>query len=595
MLLLVVKNLTGDTELLTNINSCEINEEVNGDFSISFTSFSTANNAHSYPLLEEESTVELDGHEYRVKNMTEIRNQKSVAAQHVFFDLIEHQVYGIIGGTRNANDIFSFLLSGTGWTFEIVDVTNYALFANFGENNVLSLIWDACSKLECEIKIMPNKHVKIFKQIGTDTDNQFRYKHNVKTLKKSVDTTNLRTVIKGFGSNGLEVTYRSPMVEVYGERHAEPVRDDRYTIVESMNERIKQELNDVPVISFELEVTRLGFDVGLGDRQWTIYEPMNIDFKTRVIARKWYPFSNKSPVVTLGNKKRNFTDVLTEARIEIDEDKKEYRSKFEQANENINMQVERLDGEVQEAISQIDVKAEGVLIESKAYTDTGIDEAYNYFDGQIESVEASINVVAGTVALKASVSYVDGQVGAVNSNIGGLDSRIRSAEGSLSVQAGLISSKVSQSDFTGNTIASLINQSATTVDIIASKINFVGAVSVLSDITGSLGNITAGNITGATIRGGQFVLDGGTLDLRLGNIIWGNNVPGNVLYAQNAGNANTLNGSYTYQSFSLTGHVHADSQYVKPYTGQSLKLWRSGNRVRVYDGSSYTELTGTVG
>ncbi|MBA9027623.1 hypothetical protein [Peribacillus huizhouensis] len=91
----------------------------------------------------------------------------------------------------------------------------------------------------------------------------------------------------------------------------------------------------------------------------------------------------------------------------------------------------RLDGEVEEAISQIDVRAEGVLIESKADTDTGIDEAYNYFDGQIESVEASINVVAGTVALKASVNYVDGQVGAVNSNISGLDSRIQSAEGGI--------------------------------------------------------------------------------------------------------------------------------------------------------------------
>ncbi|MBA9027624.1 hypothetical protein HNP81_002914 [Peribacillus huizhouensis] len=99
-------------------------------------------------------------------------------------------------------------------------------------------------------------------------------------------------------------------------------------------------MNDVLEIRFELEVTQLGFDVGLGDLQWTIYEPMNIDFKTRVIARKWYPFSNKSPVVTLGNKKRNYTDVLTVARIEIDENKKEYRSKFEQTNENINMQVE---------------------------------------------------------------------------------------------------------------------------------------------------------------------------------------------------------------------------------------------------------------
>ncbi len=202
MLLLVVKNLAGQTELLTDIKGAEINEEVNGDFSITFTSFFTDKNAHSYPLLEEESTVELDGHEFRVKKLSEIRNQKSVAAQHVFFDLIEHQVYGLIGGTRHPYDIFSFILTGTGWTFENVDVGNFELVSNFGDSNVLSLIWDACKIFDCEIKIMPNKHIKIYERVGADTDEQFRYKHNVKTLKKSVDTTNLRTVIKGFGGNG---------------------------------------------------------------------------------------------------------------------------------------------------------------------------------------------------------------------------------------------------------------------------------------------------------------------------------------------------------------------------------------------------------
>jgi len=63
-----------------------------------------------------------------------------------------------------------------------------------------------------------------------------------------------------------------------------------------------------------------------------------------------------------------------------------------------------------------------------------------------------------------------------------------------------ISLKVSETDYNGNTIASLINQTATTIDIQASKINLVGAVTVLSDITGNLGTITAGTITGTTFK-----------------------------------------------------------------------------------------------
>lgn len=57
MLLLVVKNLAGDKELLSNIKNCEINEEVNGDFSNSFPSIFSANNAHSYPLGRKHSRI----------------------------------------------------------------------------------------------------------------------------------------------------------------------------------------------------------------------------------------------------------------------------------------------------------------------------------------------------------------------------------------------------------------------------------------------------------------------------------------------------------------------------------------------------------
>ena len=48
------------------------------------------------------------------------------------------------------------------------------------------------------------------------------------------------------------------------------------------------------------------------------------------------------------------------------------------------------------------------------------------------------------------------------------------------VQADQISSKVAQTDYNGNTIASLINQTATTVSISASKINLNGYVTISS-------------------------------------------------------------------------------------------------------------------
>jgi phage minor structural protein len=441
--MLVVTSLQGQTEPLPDINGVEVPEQVNGEYSLSFVCFNTKNNEHAYPLVQEEATVELDGHEFRIKQMTEVRDRKEVHAQHIFFDLVDHYQEGTFGGTHTVDEFFSYALNGTGWTFENVDVTGSAFIPNFGEGNVVALIRQICDAFGCEIKIEPNRHIKIYKQIGEDKDEQFRYKHNIKTIKKSVDTTKLATVIKGYGANGLVVEYRSPNEAIYGLRYAEPIKDDRYTIAESLMERLKQELVDVPEVSIELELSQLGFDVELGDRVWMIYEPLGIDFQTRVMEIKRYPFTKRSPVVTLSNKKRVFTDILTETKIDIDETKKETRSRIEQTNERITLEVERID----DSIATLQIEADNIQL----------------------SVQS-------------------------------LDSRLGNAEAQLVIQANQIEQKVSYSDYNGNEIVSRINQTATTIDIEASKINLVGAVTVLSDISGNLGTITAGTLNGVVIN-----------------------------------------------------------------------------------------------
>lgn len=86
--------------------------------------------------------------------------------------------------------------------------------------------------------------------------------------------------------------------------------------------------------------------------------------------------------------------------------------------------------------------------------------------------------------------------------ISGIGSRLSTAEATIINQGTEISQRVKTTDFTGNSVASLINQTATTIKIQASKINLVSAVTVLSDITGNLGTITAGTVRGVTVEGG---------------------------------------------------------------------------------------------
>lgn len=142
---------------------------------------------------------------------------------------------------------------------------------------------------------------------------------------------------------------------------------------------------------------------------------------------------------------------------------------------------------------------------SKAQTD--ITQAYNELsfkatkieldtiNDRINSAESEISTIAGEVELKAeseSVTELETRLNQAEINIDGINSelifkanstvvesleeRITNSESQLSIQAGKIASKVSQEDYNGEHIASLINQSASEIAIEAEKVNFKGQI-----------------------------------------------------------------------------------------------------------------------
>jgi phage minor structural protein len=459
--MLIITDVFGNSEALTDFQGVEVIEEVNGDLSLSFTCFLTEKNKHSFHLIQEESIVELDGLEFRIKKMVETRNRKVVSlAKHIFFELIDNPVYGINGGTLTLNDAAAFTLSGSGWTFESEDVLETKLLPNFGEDNSLSLVKKICEEFGCEYKIEPNRHLKFSKEIGTDQDFQFRYKHNIKTLSRTVDTTKFATVLKGFGADGLEVEYRSPKADIYGEKHGEPIRDDRYTNAESLLEKLKETILDVPEVSIELEVIQLGFDAHLGDKVWLIYEPLRIEFETRVMAYKHYPFQKRSPAVVLSNKKETITNLVAKTRSELKEAKKETRSKIDQTNEKITLEVERLDDSISQAKSTFEQTADGIAM-----------------------------------------------------TVEGLGTKVKTLRGELDVQAGEIEAKVSSTDFNGDVIVALINMTPGTTKIKNTLIDMEGIVTFKNLLTKGATIIDAGNITTGIMSADR--VQGGTLRLLL--------------------------------------------------------------------------------
>jgi hypothetical protein len=81
-----------------------------------------------------------------------------------------------------------------------------------------------------------------------------------------------------------------------------------------------------------------------------------------------------------------------------------------------------------------------------------------------------------------------------------LDGRVDSAESSITINANAITTKVSSTDYTGAALISMINQTANNIKILAENIDLIGAVTVLSDISGNLGTITAGTLNAVNIN-----------------------------------------------------------------------------------------------
>lgn len=443
--MLTVTTLNGATTApITHYKDDEIYEEVLGDFTLSFASFFTPEN-EGHSLLTEESIVAYNGHDFRIKQVTTTRNAKRVTAVHTYFDNADKRKYDIFGGTHTLNEFLTYVLAGTGWTFDNVDVTGYAFISNFGNDNVVSLVDALCGAFGCEFKINANNTLTFAKEIGPNNDAVYRFKSNILTLTHDVDTTKLKTVIVGTGANGLTVTYTSPNASVFGERHAEPFEDDEYFDATELGGRLASEIIDYPEVTIELDTLELT-EKELGERVWLIYEPLAIEFQTRILAKTTRTPRTLSTVVIGNTLGKSGTKDFAEVNIDIDENAKQFRSKIEQTNDRITLEVEEVDASI-----------------------------------------AAINVRADNITLSVT----------------GLNGRVGNNESQLSIQAGQIQSRVTYTDYNGATITSKITQDPYSISLLAQNLNLQGLVTFTNLNTPGAAIIDGGNIYGNLFQVGR--------------------------------------------------------------------------------------------
>lgn len=328
--MLELTTLSGESHFLANQVGFSRKQAVNGNRSLSFLLPRTDANSHVFNLVEEECfiTDQTTKHRYRIKQVEQrIAGQtpvKSVFAMHEFFDLIDDYRYDTMtNGTHSISAIMDFIFAGTGWTYNVVEAFDNLEFENFGDDNCIALVNKAIQRFACEFELRDDKHVTFRKKIGMEADLQFRFNHNVKTFKHTVDTSNLSTYIRGEGKIVEEVPvvtaeYTSPNAAIFGIRHAKPYTNETIIHKPTLIEALKRQIIDSPEVTIELEFSVLK-DAGylqekprLGDTVPTIYEPLGIDLDLRVMEIEDYPGTNQAPKVTLSTLRKTYGSALTD-------------------------------------------------------------------------------------------------------------------------------------------------------------------------------------------------------------------------------------------------------------------------------------------
>ncbi|WP_327971795.1 phage tail protein, partial [Bacillus toyonensis] len=321
--LVTVTDIAGNTEILTGFPTITRVRRVNGEKGISFILYPTAENTHSFPLVQEESKIEFDGEVYIVKHLTErtieSKFYKRVECIHEFYvNMLNKQQYKVHNGSMTFRDAVDFVFEGTGYQTVIIDQFYAQDFQEFGKENRLALLKKKLERYKAEISIRGN--LASFKEkIGEDTDFQFRYNFNIKTFEREIDTKPLATYIRGYGKDGLEREYTSPNVHKFGLIEADSIDDERFTTIDGLDKALKENLQDTPVVSMTIDfidLRKAGYPYNVpneGDRVLLIYEPMDIDIETRIMEIEEVFNAKLEPIacrVTLANYKKSFGGTL---------------------------------------------------------------------------------------------------------------------------------------------------------------------------------------------------------------------------------------------------------------------------------------------
>jgi len=286
-----------------------IEDELNGNTSLSAVLEPNKPNLEFLDdITEMWELVDDSGAEYKIiyvqkQGQGDMLNAQIRAIPLFFDDFTRERVYEEYNESMTASRAFNAIFKDSGYFHELRGDFKSQEWESFGGGESrLEMFKRALNRYKAEFEIEGNT-IYIDNLVGRDTDIMYRHRLNASNIMQEIDASELYTYARGYGdyeeseSGGwenakLEREYTSPLAKIMGIRHAPPIKDGRITTKDTLDEQLKELVDESLKISVTAgvhDLTRQGYPIAQaknGDRVFLIDERIGLQEEVRVVNRQ---------------------------------------------------------------------------------------------------------------------------------------------------------------------------------------------------------------------------------------------------------------------------------------------------------------------
>ncbi len=321
--------------ILEQAKNVMLTEQLNGSCTLKFL---LPRNDPKWEYITDAYYLRVESKEFALVGTDEERDNTGKLITNVQYEENYLELAGYVGDyltveilNTDAGSALTSLLFGKPWSVGQVTVPNTRLRDLVTEKESLLFNLRKVQELWGGYLVFDsiNRSVSLFETYGQDNGVQFRYRKNLKSVRKTTDFAGVVTRLYPFGKDGLDISTVEPGGNKYIEDFSYTSRvregiwvDQQYTDAAKLYEAAQEVLAEIaqPRVSYAVSIVDLSHLTGyehesfkLGDWVTVIDEELGINVKAQIVKRTYDVLQPWRGSVELANFRPGITDLITEA------------------------------------------------------------------------------------------------------------------------------------------------------------------------------------------------------------------------------------------------------------------------------------------